>query len=104
MPVALAKLILQEEVDIQPKFQKGVSYRFFAPPKGVFQRVEGIEEAKSIPGVLDIGFSMKPGTIVNAISGDADRPGYLVTTADTRDEAVQLAEKVLAGLTFIMNN
>jgi biotin carboxylase len=104
MPVALAKLILQEDVDIKPKFQKGVSYRFFAPPKGVFQSVKGIEEAKSIPGVLDIGFSMEPGTVVDAIAGDADRPGYLVTTADTRDEAVQLAENVLAGLTFIMNN
>jgi len=100
----LAKIFLNEEVDITPQFQKGVSYRFFSPPHGVFHGVEGIEEAALMKGVIDLGFSMAPGTIVDDFSGDADRPGYLVTVAETRQGAIDTANKVVNALNFKANN
>ena len=102
MPLALAKIFLNEPIDIFPKFQKGVCYHFFSPPKGIFQSIEGIEKAKKTNGVIDIGFSLKSGTKVGDIAGDADRPGYIVTQGKTRDEAMHIAENTVRSLTFKM--
>jgi biotin carboxylase len=101
-PLALVKIFLSEEFDFSKRFQKGVSYRFFTPPKGIFKSVEGIERLKSEDGVLDIGFSMKPGTKVDFISGDADRPGYLVTQAINKAQAIKLADSVIDRIKFKM--
>jgi biotin carboxylase len=102
MPLALIKIFLKEEFDITPRHQKGASYRFFSPPHGIFMSVSGIEEAQRIKGVIDIGFDMAPGTRVGDIASDADRPGYLVTAADNKNEAIELADKILSSLKFQM--
>jgi len=47
---------------------------------------------------------MAPGTIVDDFSGDADRPGYLVTVAETRQGAIDTANKVVNALNFKANN
>ena len=102
MPQALTQILLGEAVDIRPKFQHGAVYRFFAPPPGIFQSAEGVEAARQLEGVLDFGFQMQPGTMVNAIEGDADRPGYCVTTAATREEAMALADKAVGMMRYTM--
>ncbi len=102
MPQALAQILLGEPTDITPKHQRGAVYRFFAPPKGIFQSATGIEEAKQIPGVLDFGFHMQPGTAVDSIAGDADRPGYCVTTGETREEAMHIADQAIATMRYEM--
>lgn len=100
MPQALASILLGEEVDIQPDVQRGAVYRFFAPQPGIFLGAEGVEEARQLDGVLDFGFHMKPGTIINPIEGDADRPGYCVTQANTREEAIAIADKAVATVRY----
>jgi len=102
MPRALAQILLGEEVNITPKHQHGAVYRFFAPPAGIFQSASGIEEAKALPGVLDFGFHLEPGTLVGAIEGDADRPGYCVTTGETREEAMRIADQAIATMRYEM--
>jgi biotin carboxylase len=103
MPETLAKLYLQQPTNILPKWARGVSYRFFGPPVGVFRSVRGIEQAKQRPDVLDVLFDMKPGTVFTHIEHGAARPGYLVTTGETRDDAVAVANEVLASLQFEMD-
>jgi biotin carboxylase len=102
MPQALTQILLGENVDIRPKFQRGSVYRFFAPPPGIFQSAEGVAAARQLEGVLDFGFHMQPGTVVNAIEGDADRPGYCVTTAATREAAMALADKAVSMMRYTM--
>lgn len=102
MPQALIKILLGEKADIQPKFQRGAVYRFFAPPQGIFLGAEGVEEARKLEGVLDFGFQMEIGRKVGAIEGDADRPGYCVTTAATREEAMTIADKAVGMMKFRM--
>ncbi|MEM9950854.1 MAG: ATP-grasp domain-containing protein [Chloroflexota bacterium] len=102
MPQALIQILLGEKINIQPRVQRGAVYRFFAPPAGIFVSVDGIEKAKQLNGVLDLGFHMAQGTVVDAIEGDADRPGFCVTTGATREDAMAIAEKALSMIHFNM--
>lgn len=103
MPQALALLLLGDDPDIRPVRARGACYKFFAPPPGVFQKALGIAEAAGFPGILDFGFHMNPGTVVSAIAGDADRPGYAVTTGDTREQAIENADRAIASIRYVMN-
>jgi biotin carboxylase len=102
MPDALVKIILGKPVPLKEGPQQGACYRFFTPPAGFFERVEGIEEARQTRGVLDLGFSMLPGTRVTPVETDAARPGYAVTTGATREEAMANADRAIAALHFVM--
>jgi biotin carboxylase len=104
MPQALTNILLGEDVDIRPQHQQGAIYRFFTPPEGVFISVEGLEKAQQIQGVLDIGFEMASGTLVEPFTSGADRPGYCVTTAETREEAIAISEKAIATLHYTMES
>lgn len=103
MPVALVKILLGKKLDVRPRYQRGACYRFFfAPPSGVFLGVNGVDEARKLPGILDLGFEMEPGTASEPVAGDADRPGYLVSTGMTRMEAMANAERAIASVQFVM--
>jgi biotin carboxylase len=103
MPQALALLMLGENPDIRPHYTRGACYKFFAPPPGVFQEAIGVSEAGKLPGILDFGFHMKPGTVVSAIAGDADRPGYAVAAGNTREQAIENADRAISSIRYIMN-
>jgi biotin carboxylase len=102
MPQALAAILLGRQIDARARHQRGACYRFFSPPPGIFQGVEGLEQARDLPGVLDIGFEMELGTRVRPIAGDADRPGFVVTTGTTRDDAMAAAARAIEALRFDM--
>ena len=102
MPQALAQLFLGDDPDIRPKFQRGACYKFFAPPLGVFYSAEGVKEAAALPGILDFGFNMTPGSKVSAIAGDADRPGYAVATGETREDAIANADRAISSIRYVM--
>jgi biotin carboxylase len=103
MPQALVRLLLGDNPDIRPVHHRGACYKFFAPPPGVFRQALGISEASRLSGILDFGFQMNPGTIVAPIAGDADRPGYAVATGDTREEAIENADRAIASIRYVMN-
>lgn len=102
MPQALISILLDSDFDKYPKYQHGAVYRFFTPPLGTFMAVEGIDEARSIEGVLDFGFHMPSGTKVEPYADGASRPGYCITTGKTREDAIAIAEKALATLRYKM--
>lgn len=102
MPQALTNILLDTEFEKYAKYQHGAVYRFFTPPLGIFMGVDGIDEARSLAGVLDFGFHMEIGTKVEPYADGASRPGYCVTTAETRAEAIAIAEKAIATLRYQM--
>ena len=102
MPQALAQLLLGDDPNIRRVRVRGACYKFFAPPSGVFQEALGVTEVSRLRGILDFGFHMSPGTVVSAIAGDADRPGYAVTTGATREEAIENADRAIASIRYVM--
>jgi biotin carboxylase len=101
MPVALASILLNKNLNIEPIFQRGSCYKFFNAPVGVFRGIENLDIAKSSDGILDLGFKMENGKVVGDIAGDADRPGYIVSSAETRELAI---EKAKAAKNKIINH
>ena len=78
--------------DIQPKFQKGSAIRFFDVPQGTIAAIEGVEEAKAIPGVKEISFTKQVGDPVGEIGASGDRVGFVIAQADTAQAAEQVCK------------
>jgi biotin carboxylase len=103
MPQALTQILLGENIDPSAKYERGACYKFFNAPEGVFQSVSGLEEAKLLPGVVDIGFTMTKGTLVKTMDHGANRPGFVVAGGANRNEAIANAERAFNSLTFQMS-
>ncbi|MFM2201254.1 MAG: hypothetical protein RL040_454 [Bacteroidota bacterium] len=102
MPQALTQILLGEDIDPSAKYNHGSCYKFFNAPEGVFHRIEKLEEAAQMPGIIDIGFTMAEGTVVRTMDHGANRPGYIVSEGKNRAEAISRAEAAFAALKFIM--
>lgn len=103
MPQALTQILLGENVDPSAKYHRGACYKFFNAPSGIFQSVDNLEAARAMPGIIDLGFTMAPGTHVHAMDHGANRPGFVVSQGANREEAIQRAEAAFQSLKFNMS-
>ena len=87
--------------DITPKFEKGSAIRFFAAPEGVIAAIEGVDEARKIPGVREISFTKAVGDTVTAIGSSTDRVGFVIAQGDSSAEAVQACLCAGSAITMI---
>lgn len=95
-------ILLGRNPDIAPTHRRGACYKFFTPPEGVFHAIRGLDEAKRLPGILDMGFELASGSTVRAISSDAARPGYIVASGADRSEAIAHAQAALGRIEYDM--
>lgn len=100
MPKAYTEILLGNSTQVEPMYQRGACYKFFNAPTGLFNGIEGIEAAKKMYGVLDIGFTMKPGTQVGYMDHGANRPGFVVTHGKDRNDAIHAASAAQDSLKF----
>jgi biotin carboxylase len=94
MPVALANILSGQEPQWQATQARGACYRFFTPPAGTITAIEGVEQARNLHGVLDIGMFKKPGDQVRELVNSQERTGFVVTTGPDRESAWRLANEV----------
>ena len=81
--------------DIAPKWEKGSAIRFFDAPCGTITAIEGVEEAKKIPGVQEISFTKQVGDTVGEIGSSTDRAGFAITQGLDAANAVSTCEDAL---------
>ena len=96
------RIALGETPDLTRTLDKGAAIRYFDVPAGVIRAIEGVEEARRIPGVQEITFVKQPGDPVDAIGSSGDRAGFVIAQADTVQEAVAVCEKAMAVVRIIM--
>lgn len=90
-----------EEVDLTEKINKGSAVRFIsAYKKGILTDIKGLESAKNIKGVQEIGFFKQTGEKVGEVLSSSDRIGYVVAQADNADEAMKICETAVKELTI----
>lgn len=95
MPLALADLLCGREPDWNPQGCYGACYRFFAPSRqGTITAINGLEDARKLNGVLDIGMFKRIGDQVEELLNSQARSGFVVTTGPDRDSAWALANRV----------
>lgn len=75
-----------------PRTQRGADYRFLVFEPGTVARIEIPDGLSTNERILDVGLTVHPGDIIRPLHSTADRAGFLVTIAETRQEAVELAD------------
>jgi len=95
------RLALGEKVaaeDLRPRWHRGVAIRYFFPPPGRVDSIEGAQAFGTVPWVHRLGFFVEPGELMQPITDHTKRAGFVITTGATRDEAVDRAHSVVESV------
>lgn len=92
---ATIDICLGQTPDIAPKWEKGSAIRFFDAPCGVITAIEGVEEAKKIPGVQEISFTKQVGDTAGEIGSSTDRAGFVIAQSTTPAESVGICQTAM---------
>jgi biotin carboxylase len=95
------RLALGERVpaeDIRPRWHRGVAIRYFFPPPGRVESIEGAAAFANVPWVHRLGFFVEPGEVMQPITDHTKRAGFVITTGATREEAVDRARSVVESV------
>lgn len=92
------KLALGEKIDVKeliPKYHKGVAIRYFFSEPGIVKKIRHREKFNCVNWIHRLGFFVNPGDMVESVTNHTKRTGFVITTADTQDLAVQRALEVV---------
>ena len=91
---AAIKLAINEKVEEEnliPQYQKGVAIRYFFPTPGKVVGIKNAASFKKTSWVHKLGYFIKIGDIVEPVTNHTKRAGFVITTGETRDQAVERA-------------
>lgn len=86
---------------LQPRFNRGVALRYVWPKPGIVRRIEGLEEARALPGVHFVQFEprckdLAVGTRIDPMRSMGERVAAVMAHAETRAEAIAIAEEAVS--------
>ena len=96
---AVISFSLGEEIDVKslsPSKDRATAIRYWFPPSGRIQNIDGEADLKGAPGLLAFGFFRNVGDIQPEIKTHPDRFGYVIVEGGNRDEAISRANIALA--------
>ena len=100
---AVIDIACGDQPDIVPKFNKGSAIRFVSSENGRVIEIEGIEEAKKLNGVIKVECLKCVGDVVPPLNSSLDRVGYVIAQAETTDKAVDICEKAMKKIRYIID-
>jgi biotin carboxylase len=88
---------------VTPRFDRPIAIRFLTAspgvlPVGTVSAIEGLTAVRTSPGVLAADLYFAPGATIGPLRVDADRSGYVIATAATPADALELADHAAAKL------
>ncbi len=96
--INMERALIEVVLGIEPTFEEpkpaASGVFFFDFPEGVIRGIKPYDHIKSMPGVYDFRFDLKPGDRVPSIKLGTDRYGYVLLQAKNRDELFTLRDKV----------
>jgi biotin carboxylase len=96
-------LALGRVPDLTPQHgPQGVAIRYFTPPVGKIGAIEGVQKARSMPGVKVFQLDIAPGGTVPQLLSSLTRVGHVITEGATVEEAIARAEAARDVVTFTM--
>ena len=93
MVEACIRIALGEKPDITPALHCGSAIRYFKQHAGVVKSIDGIEEAKTMPGVKQISIVHGVGETITDITDSGSRMGFVIVQGRNADDAAEKAEK-----------
>ncbi len=97
--LALGDPVSPEE--LRPEPRRGVAIRYFFPPAGVVETIDGVEKAQALPYVHRVGVFVRKGDRLDDPTNHTQRAGFVITTGETREEAVERAVHVVNNVIVI---
>jgi|tagenome__1003787_1003787.scaffolds.fasta_scaffold20968819_2 biotin carboxylase len=87
---------------LEPTRDRAAVVRFLVAPPGRLERVEGLEEARLLPGV-QLAYSYRAGgAVIEPLLRGSDRAGFVLATGATRAEAEAAARSAEAAVRFVI--
>lgn len=81
--------------DLTPKWNRVSAERAIIPAEGRITSIQGLDKARSLPGVENIFTMYKTGDIYREPTSNLGKFGNLIAVADTREELEKLCRKAL---------
>jgi biotin carboxylase len=78
--------------------------RFLVAPPGELRSVTGLEDAAAVAGVEYVRVYRRPGQRIEVLRHGPDRAGAILALGDTREEALERAERAATLVRFEMSN
>jgi hypothetical protein len=86
-----------------PRRDRPAVVRFLIAPPGRLVRIEGLEEARALPGVELAYTYREPGSVLEPLLRGPDRAGFVLVTGATRAAADATAREAEAIITFVVD-
>jgi biotin carboxylase len=74
---------------------RGAAIRFLTLPEGVVRKVDGLEQARAMPGVVRCDIHLEPGTVIKPFRNSSERHGYVLAVGATAREAIDNVEAAM---------
>ncbi|MBV8579530.1 MAG: ATP-grasp domain-containing protein [Candidatus Eremiobacteraeota bacterium] len=103
-PVTFAQLLLGDPVALRPLHERGAVLRFLQAPDGIVDEIDGLEQARALPGIVELDVALTPGSRGGPVAFDNARHGHVVAVGATRAEAVARADAAARTIAFRMRD
>jgi len=100
MVAETARVLVGDNPDLRVRHERGCVYLLFGPELGVIRAIRGVDEARALPGVLDLGVTRRPGDVLGPLADSLQRSGFAVVSGRTRQEAMRRADAVFKTVRF----
>lgn len=100
MVEASIRVALGEIPDIKQKYNRASAVRFIQPSPGILERVNGLDMAKNIEGVVEVGLLKNIGDEIPVMRNGLDRVGYVIAQGKNRDEAIRACEESMEKISI----
>ena len=102
---AAIRQALGERVDpreLTPKWNRPVAQRYLFPSPGVVRFIEGTDRFADHPDVAHLEIRAKPCDRIGLIDSHPARAGLVITTGQTGESAISIAESVINGIKVVV--
>jgi biotin carboxylase len=87
---------------LAPTRERAAAVRFLVAPAGRLLRVDGLAEARALPGVELAHVYRRPGALIGPLLRGPDRAGFVLAAGTTRAEAESAARAAEAAIRFVV--
>lgn len=90
---AAIRLALGQAADAAPRAQRGANIEFLRVPSGRVVSIEGVDDARTMPGIAAVHLFHGVGDTVRALQDKEDRLGFVVALADDAEAALAQSQR-----------
>lgn len=95
---ACIKIALGEKPDLSQKIDCGSAIRYFPQHQGTVKSINGLQEAKSVKGVMQISVVHGIGEQVTEIDSSGSRMGFIIAQGKDANDASKICEEALSKI------